>query len=357
MRQRSAAFITLFALAATVAIAQQPPVFTPFGALPVLDNYLEALRKQTGIPGMSAAVVRDGSVIWEKGYGYQNTASKIPATPDTPYLVGDLSGTLAAVMLLECSERRQLLLNEPIRKYGGQLPEANVTIEQVLSHTTPGVEEPFVYSPERYAQLTPVMEHCGEARSYRKSVALLLDRAAMQDSVPGTDLWRSDSVLREGEFDSEDLDRYRRVLDRMALPYKIDTRLRAERTELPPITMSAENGLVSTVRDLARLDAALGTAILHLETLDSAWNPVTLPNGAVSPMGLGWFVQNHRGQRVVWHFGMIGNAYSSLLLKLPDQKITFILLANSDGLSNTFQLPAGNVTKSLFAALFLRLVT
>jgi CubicO group peptidase (beta-lactamase class C family) len=358
MRQRSAAIITLLVLAAAVAVAQQPPVFTPFGALPVLDNYLEALRKQAGIPGMSAAVVRDGVVIWEKGYGYQNTASKIPATPDTPYLVGDLSGTLAAVLLLECSERRQLNLNEPIRKYGGQLPEANVTIEQVLSHTTPGVEEPFAYSPERYAQLTPVMEHCGEARSYRKSVALLLERAAMQDSVPGTDLWRSDAVLREGEFDSEDLDRYRRVLDRMAVPYKIDTRLRAERTELPPITMSAENGLVSTVRDLARLDAALDSRVILLqETLDSAWNPVNLPNGSVSPMGLGWFVQSHRSQRVVWHFGMIANAYSSLLLKLPDQKITFILLANSDGLSNTFQLSSGNVTKSLFASLFLRLVT
>ena len=37
--------------------------------------------------------------------------------------------------------------------------------------------------------------------------------------------------------------------------------------------------------------------------------------------------------------------------------MTFILLANSDGLSATFQLPAGNVTKSLFATLFLRLVT
>ena len=187
---------------------------------------------------------------------------------------------------------------------------------------------------------------------------MLLDRAAMQDSVPGTDLWHSDSVLREGEFDSEDLDRYRRVLDRMAFPYKVDTRLRAERTELPPITMSAEGGLVSTVRDLARLDAALdSTAILRQETLDRAWSPVTLPNGSVSPMGLGWFVQSHRGQRVVWHFGMIGNAYSSLLLKLPDQKITFILLANSDGLSNTFQLSSGNVTKSLFATVFLRLVT
>lgn len=354
MRQRSAAIITLFVLAATVAVAQQPPVFTPFGALPVLDSYLEALRKQVGIPGMSAVVVRDGVVIWEKGYGYQNTASRIPATPDTPYLVGDLSGTLAAIMLLECSERRQLNLDEPIRKYGGELPEASVTIAQVLSHTTPGIEEPFVYSPERYAQLTAVMEHCGEARSYRKSIAMLLDRAAMQDSVPGTDLWRSDTVLREGEFDSEDIDRYRRVLDRMALPYKVDTRLRAERTELPPMTMSAEGGLVSTVRDLARLDAMLDVnPILRPETLDLAWNPVN----SASPMGLGWFVQIHRNERVVWHFSNIGNAYSGLLLKLPDRKITFILLANSDGLSATFQLPAGNVTKSLFASLFLRLVT
>ena len=358
MRQRSAAIITLFVLAATAAVAQQPPVFTPFGALPVLDSYLEALRKQTGIPGMSAAVVRDGVVIWEKGYGYQNTASKIPATPDTPYLVGDLSGTLAAVMLLECSERRQLYLDDPIRKYGGELPEAGITIRQVLSHTTPGLEEPFSYSPERYAQLTAVVEHCGEARSYRKSVALLLDNAAMQDSVPGTDLWRSDTVLREGEFDSDDVARYRRVLDRMAVPYRVDTRLRAEKTELSPMTMSAAGGLVSTVRDLGRLDAMLDSkGILLQETLDMAWNPVVTPAGFVSPMGLGWFVQSHRGERVVWHFGNIGGAYSSLLLKLPDQKITFILLANSDGLSAPFQLPSGNVTKSLFATLFLRLVT
>jgi CubicO group peptidase (beta-lactamase class C family) len=358
MRRLPSAAILLSVLAATVVLAQQPPVFTPFGALPVLDNYLEALRKQAGIPGMSAAVVREGAIIWEKGYGYQDTASRIPATPDTPYLVGDLSGTLAAVMLLECAERRQLYLDDPIRKYGAELPEANVTIGQVLSHTTPGLEEPFTYSLERYVQLTTVMEHCGEARSYRKSVAMLLESAAMQDSVPGTDLWHSDSVLRDGEFASDDVDRYRRVLDRMAVPYKIDTRQRAERTELPPMTMTAAGGLVSTVRDLARLDAALdSTVVLRQETLDQAWNPVITPAGFVSPMGLGWFVQSHRGQRVVWHFGNVVNAYSSLLLKLPDQKITFILLANSDGLSATFQLPSGNVTKSLFATLFLRLVT
>ncbi len=54
--------------------------------------------------------------------------ARIRATPDTPYIVGDLSATLAAVMILQCVERRQLYLDDPIRKYGGELPEANVTI-------------------------------------------------------------------------------------------------------------------------------------------------------------------------------------------------------------------------------------
>jgi CubicO group peptidase (beta-lactamase class C family) len=357
MRRLPSAVILLSVLAATVVLAQQPPVFTPFGALPVLDNYLEALRKQAGIPGLSAAVVRDGVIIWEKGYGYQNTASRIPATPDTPYLIGDLSGTLAAVMLLECSERRQIYLDDTIRKYGAELPDADVTVRRILSHTSPALDVPFTYSPERYSQLTTVMEHC-ESRSYRKSLALLLDQLAMKDSVPGTDLWHSDSVFRDGEFAGEDVDHYRQVLERMATPYKVDTRGRADRTELAPIGISAAGGLVSTVRDLARLDTALdANVILEQETLDMAWNPFVTPTNFVSPMGLGWFVQNHRGERVVWHFGLVPNAYSSLMLKLPERKLTFILLANSDGLSAPFQLSEGNVTRSLFAALFLRLVT
>jgi CubicO group peptidase (beta-lactamase class C family) len=357
MRRLLSAVSLACVLAATGIAGQQVPVFTPFGALPVLDAYLESLRQQADIPGMSAAVVRDGVVIWEKGYGFQNTASRIRATPDTPYLVGDLSGTIAAAMILACVEQRHLYLDDPIRKYGAELPEAGITIRDLLSHTTPGAEEPFAYSPERYERLTAVMEAC-EPRSYRKSVAQLLDSNAMRDSVPGTDLWHSDTVLREGEFEGEDVDRYRQVLERMAVPYKVDSRGRAERTELPPIQMSASGGLVSTVRDLARLDATLdSTVFLRQETLDMAWNPLVTPRGFVSPMGLGWFVQSHRGERVVWHFGLIAGAYSSLVVKLPDRKLTFILLANSDRLSAPFQLSSGNVTRSLFATLFLRLVT
>ncbi len=87
---------------------QQPTLVPSAGMIPVLDSYLEALRQQSGIPGMSAAIVRDGAVVWAKGYGFQNVAARVRATPDTPYLVGDLSGTLAAVLLLQCVEQRRV---------------------------------------------------------------------------------------------------------------------------------------------------------------------------------------------------------------------------------------------------------
>ena len=93
-----AAAVAVTVLAAIATSAQQPTVITPGGMLPVLDSYLEPLRQQAGIPGMSAAVLSEGQIVWERGYGFQNIATRERATPDTPYMVGDMSGTLAAVL-------------------------------------------------------------------------------------------------------------------------------------------------------------------------------------------------------------------------------------------------------------------
>jgi hypothetical protein len=57
---------------------------------------------------------------------------------------------------------------------------------------------------------------------------------------------------------------------------------------------------------------------------------------------------------VVWHYGYWPESFSSLYLKLPERKIALILLANSDGLSASFLLGAGDVTRSAFANSFLR---
>jgi CubicO group peptidase (beta-lactamase class C family) len=351
--------LTCALLLATTMTSAQQPIFTPYGIVPVLDAYLEALRAQAGIPGMSAALVRDGAILWEKGYGFQNLQTRERATPSTPYLVGDASGTLAAVLVLQCVEQRLLDLDTPLGQYGIDIVDRGSTLRDLLSHRVIEGETDFLYSPQRYAQITAVTEWC-VPQPYRKTVShRIINRLAMIDSVPGTDL--KDPTLAQTLdeiYDRAELERYRRVLDRLAVGYKVEGRNRADRTEVSPVTMTAAGGLVSTVRDLAKLDGALDTGLLLLDdTLSQAWNPTTGARGTPIPMGLGWFVQSYNGRRVVWHFGQVANAYSSLILKVPDRNVTLILLANSDKLVAPFQLTTGDVSRSLFATLFLRLVT
>ena len=326
------------------------------GLIP-FESYLESLRVQAGIPGMSAAIVQDGQIVWERGLGFQNQEARVRATPDTPYPIGDMSQILASVLVLQCAEQRRLFIDEPIRRYGGTVPEVNATIRHVLGHTAASGGETFRFDPERYAQLTAVVESC-IPQPYRKTVAVqLLQRLAMRDSVPGRDLI-DPSILPERVFAAEILDRYRRVLEKIAIPYRVDKRGKLSRTDLPLEGINAAGGLVSTVRDLARLDAAIDSnLLLHEEMRLAAWSPAATTQTTTSPMGLGWFVQTYRNDQVVWHFGVIPGGYSSLIVKLPARHLTFILLANSDGLSAPFQLDSGDVTRSLFATLFLRIYT
>ncbi|HEY0872401.1 MAG TPA: serine hydrolase domain-containing protein [Vicinamibacterales bacterium] len=342
----------------TLTSAQQP-IFTPFGIVPVLDAYLDALRQQAGIPGMSAAIIRDGQILWEKGYGFQNVVTRERATPATPYMLGDASGTLAAILLLQCVEQRRLDLDTPLGSFGIDIPERTASLRDLLSHRQNDAQGlPFVYSPERYGQLTAVMEWCAP-QPYRKSVShRILNRLAMVDSVPGTDLRDPNLRLPEELYEPEELERYRRVLERMAVGYRVESRSKADRFDPLPAPMTSIGGLVTTVRDLAKLDGALDKRVLLLdETLAQAWQPTPGVTGAAMPTGLGWFVQSYNGQRVVWHFGQVPNAYSSLIIKLPERNLTFVLLANSDKLVVPFNVQLGDVSRSVFAALFLRLVT
>src|SRR6478752_80893 len=103
----SVTLILAVALAMRVAAQSSSPLATsPF------ESYLELLRQQAGIPGMSAAIVQNGEIVWERGLGWQNVEARIRATPDTPYPIADITGTLAATLLLECAEQRRVLLDQ-----------------------------------------------------------------------------------------------------------------------------------------------------------------------------------------------------------------------------------------------------
>lgn len=323
----------------------------------LFERYLESLRLQAGIPGLSAAIVQNRSVVWEHGFGLQDVENSIAATPSTPYVVGGLTETLSSVLLLLCVERGVVNLDEPIRRWTSAIPEQTATVGHVLAHASSGSPgTAFRHDPSRYAALSPVIHDCLD-QPYRKALAqAVLQRLAMLDSVPGHDVGDASNGERN-LFDQESLEKYAAVIRRLATPYRVDRNNgRATRSDYPPRTLNAATGLIASVRDLARYDAALDDRVLlRAESLGLAWSNTTSSGGAALPFGLGWFVQRYNADRLIWHFGLLPDSYSSLLLKVPDRNLTLILLANSDGLSAGFSLADGDVTTSLFARLFLRL--
>jgi len=342
-------------LTAVVGARQQRSTTLEFGAT-AFESYIELLRQQAHIPGLSGLLIQDRAIVWERGLGYANLEARLPARPDTPYAIGDLTESLSAVLVLRCAEQRRLALDREITNYGGAVPDERATVRQVLSHTSAAPGN-FKYEPSRYAQLTGTVEFCSK-QPFRKTVAVqLIDALAMIGSVPGRDFAVPGRVARD-VLDESYFVHYRRVLDSLAVPYRVDRRTgHASRTDVPAAGINAATGLVSTVRDLAQFDRALDDGLLlRDETLAAAWSTAPGAGGAPQPTGLGWFVQRYRGTPVIWQYGLVSNAYSAMVVKIPSRRVTMILLANSDGLVNPFQLEAGDVTRSPFASVLLRML-
>jgi len=312
------------------------------------ELYLDALRTQAGIPGLSAAIVQDDRIVWEAGLGQQDIEAGIPVTPDTPFYIADLTSTLSATLVLQCIEEGRTRLEDPVTLPAGS-PAASATVRDLLSHS-PAPGAAFRYEPARFAALTRVIEAC-TSDSLKEAISRrLLDRLAMTRSVPGQDV----ITIQPSDFASDALATYDAVLRQMARPYRVDRRGRASLSQYPAATLDAASGMISTARDLAAFSIALDTrTLLGEDTLAAAWSP---PEGtARNRFSLGWFVQVYNGQPVVWHFGYAPDASSALLIHLPARHKTLILLANSDGLAAAFPLPNGDLMASPYARLFLSL--
>lgn len=340
-------------LLAAVALAPRPTA----QGLPIalFHDYLDALRAQTGIPGLSYAIVQNGREQAD-GLGRQDVENALPARADTPYVIGGLTQSLAAIVLGQCVERAALDISQPIRRWTSAIPEPGATVFHVLSHTSAGQPgQGFAFDLARYGALARVAEGCAD-RPFAESVAVdVFDRLAMKDSVPGRDLAALDALDTPYFTDSKRRE-YETVLRRLAVPYRVDRSGRSTRSDYPAPDLSAASGLISSVRDLARFEAALDTHTLVRADLQGvAWTNATTATGSPVPVGLGWWVQNYNGETLVWQFGSLRDAGSSLVIKVPRRRLTLILLANSDGLAANDALAAGDVTTSLFAKLFLRL--
>ena len=315
----------------------------------LFERYLEPLRVSAGIPGISASIVQDGRIIWERGLGLRDVENNYDATPATPYLIGDLTQTITASLLLYCQDIGHVRLDERIGTWAPGVDNPSATLRQLLTHSSASAPNGFRYDSSRYAHLARPIEACFNSPFRRVIAREVFEQLAMTTAVPGYDIGSVPAELRQ-LFDESRLEHYARVLESLAAPYRVDRRARATRNIVPVTGVDGANGLIASVRDLAEFDRGLHMYV-RPDTLEAAWTQ----SGNATPFGLGWFVQYYNGEKLVWHFGNISDAYSSLILKVPSRRLTLILLANSDGLSAPFALHQGDVTSSLFARTFLRL--
>ena len=139
----------------------------------------------------------------------------------------------------------------------------------------------------------------------------------------------------------------------LAQPYALDRENKITKISYPQ-SFSVSAGLISTVLDMAKYDIAIDqNKFLTKETQQLAFTPAVSTKGESLPYGLGWFTQNYKGTKMLWHYGYwTGN--SSFIMKVPEQNITFIIMANSDNLSRPTDLGAGNALSSAIAMAFLK---
>jgi CubicO group peptidase (beta-lactamase class C family) len=317
-----------------------------------LRQQLEADRERLGIPGLSAAILEDGEVLWTEGFGYADVERRVPATPDTLYHIASVTKTFTAILVLQLVEQGKLDLDAPVSRYVPEIKDDRVRIKHLLSHTSEGTPgERFSYNPERFEHLKAILEQATGKPLRALFVETFLDPLAMRDSVPGPDV--ADDAQTWAVLGADNLARYRQALGNFAKPYTYYGDGEIVYAGYPPRDFWASAGLLSTVRDLARYDAAIDRHALLSEAMQArAWTPFLSNAGQPLAQGLGWYVTDYRGTRLVWHFGHWGTGFSAMYLKIPARRLTLVLLTNSEALADHHYQVGQDITHNVFACAF-----
>jgi CubicO group peptidase (beta-lactamase class C family) len=310
-----------------------------------IDDIANQVLKTTGVPSASVAVVQDGKIAYVQAYGAAKLDPRTPATPQMRYSIGSISKQFTAAAILLLAEEGKLSLDDPVSKYVPRLTDGDqITIRQILSHTS-GYQD---FWPQDY--VPPLMLKPITAQE-------IMDRWAKipLDFQPGTKWQYSNTnyviagVIVEKiagmpllQFLSQ------RLFTPLAMTSVADTNL----NKLPPTDptgyfkyalgpphpapkegkgwMFAAGELAMTAEDLAKWDIAMiNRTVLKPASYREMETEVVLKNGVGTNYGLGVFVRNTNGHRVLEHGGEVSGFVAENIV-MPDDKIAIVVLTNQD---------------------------
>ena len=137
LRGASAAALT----AAAVPLGLRLPARTVPSQPDSLSRFVAGQMRIAHVPGLAAALVRDGDVAWSAGFGWASIAHEVAVTPETVFMLASVSKTLTATALMQVKEEGLLGLDDDVN---GLLPfpvrnpsrlDAPITPRMLLTHT------------------------------------------------------------------------------------------------------------------------------------------------------------------------------------------------------------------------------
>ncbi|EWT00581.1 beta-lactamase [Intrasporangium oryzae NRRL B-24470] len=304
---------------------------------------LLAAQRSWRSPGVSAGVVRDGRLVWSGHVGAARLgAAAAPATDDTQYMIGSVTKTFTALVVMALRDEGLLSLDDTLDTFLPGTRHARVPVRQMLAHASGLQREPVgniwesLVAPDREAFRAGVEDAeqvlpAHHAFHYSNLAYGLLGQVI--ETVTGRD-W--EDVVRERVLDPLGMTRtgLTPAADR-AVGYQVDPFARTA-TEEPLFALEATaplGGLWSTVADMARYAAYVARPddrVVAPETVTEMCRPLIMTDvdGWSGAYGLG-FGMGRRGDRVfVGHGGAMPGFLTGLRVRRAEG-IGAIVFANA----------------------------
>jgi D-alanyl-D-alanine carboxypeptidase len=314
-----------------------------------VDQTVQKWMEEFHVPAVALAVLHQGQLTTAKGYGYANLEHMVAATERTVFRIASITKTFTATAIMMLVEQGKAGLDDSISRYLSYLPPnwSPITLRHLLSHTA-GIGNyeallPDGWKPDdpyenivRLVSELPLTCCPGEEWRYCNSNYIILGVLVEQLSgQPYREFVREQILVALGMNETR-WSYAEEIVPNRAQGYAWDSETLSSpghpplrnRDKHTPVWDYADGGLLSTVVDLAKWDAALDAEeLLQRSTLQQMWMSTRVADGTAVDYGLGWIVQTTGGHRSVGHWGR-NPGFMAEISRFVDRGVTVISLCN-----------------------------
>ncbi len=326
-------------------------------AIALVDSQLARELRERRIPGISAGIVYDQSLIWTHGYGYANLEKQIGADERTVYRVASITKLFTSTMMMILRDEGKLNLDDPIEKYlpgfkiKSGFPDAKPpTFRQVASHAAglprEGAQEGWFdgdmpSSEALLASLAKVEMYLPTMTEpkYSNLGIALMGYALSKIAGQSYEQFVQERILQPLGMIDSGFERERYGEDHYAIAYYPEKGVMKLSPQWQENGFRPAGGLYSTVSDIARFISlqfsdqpsgtpAGGAQILGGSTLREMHMPVNVANDFNSGFGIAFGIRRVANLKTIGHSGGLPG-YTTNISLVPSLKLAMIVFTNT----------------------------